>query len=115
MGIKVTCPNGHTIKVKDYFAGKTGLCPTCKARMAVPNVPRGELSEDAILGILDGYPSKRQESVDSSHEASGDPVQQYVASKSTKKKCQNCRREIATETHICPHCHTYIAGLADFD
>ncbi len=115
MGIKVMCPNGHAIKVKDSFAGKTGLCPTCKARIAVPNAPRSELSEDAILGILDAYQSKRQESIDSSRETSDDAVEQYVTSKSTKKTCQNCGREIAMETHICPHCHTYIAGLGDFD
>ena len=115
MGIKVTCPNGHTTKVKDSFAGKTGLCPTCKARIAVPDVPRGELSEDAILGILDSNRPERQANVDSDHETSGDAVQEYVSAKPTNKKCQNCRREIATETHICPHCHTYIAGLGDFD
>lgn len=32
MSIKVTCPNGHALKVKDEFAGKAGLCPHCKAR-----------------------------------------------------------------------------------
>jgi Zn finger protein HypA/HybF involved in hydrogenase expression len=115
MGIKVTCPNGHTIKVKDSFAGKTGLCPTCKARISVPDLPHGELSEEAILGILEGYQSKRQVSADSSRGTSGDLVEQYVSAKAEKKRCQNCARTIATETHICPHCHTYIAGLNDFD
>ena len=29
MGIVSYCPNGHRVKVKDYQAGRRGLCPTC--------------------------------------------------------------------------------------
>lgn len=38
MGIVALCPNGHRIKVKDQFAGKKVMCPTCHApfRVAAP-------------------------------------------------------------------------------
>ena len=31
MSIRVVCSNGHTLNVKEKYAGKTGLCPKCKA------------------------------------------------------------------------------------
>ncbi len=36
MGIVSHCPNGHRIKVKDYLAGKIGICPSCSARFRIP-------------------------------------------------------------------------------
>lgn len=114
MGINVKCPNGHTTRVKNSFAGKTGFCPVCKARMVVPDAPRSEMSEDSILGIIGTSPPKPPANAGSSQEESVDPLEQFVTAKAARKKCQKCRREIDNETHICPHCHTYIAGLEDF-
>ena len=51
MSIRVTCPNGHTLKVKDSFAGKVGLCPVCQAKVKVP-APLGGMSEDDIISVL---------------------------------------------------------------
>lgn len=36
MGIVAFCPNGHRVKVKDEFAGRKGICPTCAARFRIP-------------------------------------------------------------------------------
>jgi len=36
MPIEVQCPNGHQLWVKDELAGKTGLCPRCRAKVQVP-------------------------------------------------------------------------------
>lgn len=36
MGIVAFCPNGHRIKVKDEFAGRKGICPTCAAKFRIP-------------------------------------------------------------------------------
>ena len=52
MSIKVTCPNGHELQVKSEFAGKSGLCPHCKARIIVPQPAPEEVSEDDLLRIL---------------------------------------------------------------
>ncbi|MEE9603671.1 MAG: hypothetical protein V3V75_10225, partial [Thermoguttaceae bacterium] len=52
MTIRVVCPNGHALKVKDSFAGKVGLCPKCKAQIHVPRADDGDMSEDAIADIL---------------------------------------------------------------
>ena len=36
MGIVAHCPMGHRIKVKDYLAGRKGVCPTCGATFRIP-------------------------------------------------------------------------------
>ncbi len=60
MSIEVTCPNGHSMRVKNEFAGKSGLCPYCKARISVPanavlqvaSSATCRLSEDDLLAVL---------------------------------------------------------------
>ena len=36
MGIRFLCPNGHRLNVKEFLAGKRGICPECDARFLVP-------------------------------------------------------------------------------
>ena len=117
MSIRVVCPNGHALKVKDEFAGKAGLCPVCKTRVRVPEIRPDELSEDAILGILGPHVSDDSEQISPEER----PIGRRRSSSATrqessppKKCCHNCNREIAAQIHICPHCHTYIAELSDF-
>jgi hypothetical protein len=130
MSIQVVCPNGHVLKVTDDWAGKRGLCPVCKARVKVPKPSEEDLSEDDIMNILGSYdPSKsRKKPTDVSDLAAEEtpkalkrPSSPEGKSKKSargpappKKSCPNCNREIVAEIHICPHCHTYIAGLDDF-
>ncbi len=56
MAISVRCPNGHDLRVKDEFAGKSGLCPHCRCRIQVPmpvNVgDPGKVSDDDVLAML---------------------------------------------------------------
>ena len=56
MAISIKCPNGHVLKVKDEFAGKSGLCPHCHSRVFVPmpvhSAEKARISDDEILGLL---------------------------------------------------------------
>ena len=36
MSIRCVCPNGHPLTVSDSLAGKSGLCPLCRAPVRVP-------------------------------------------------------------------------------
>lgn len=38
MGIRVTCPNGHTLNVKEHLAGRVGRCPKCGGPVRIPEV-----------------------------------------------------------------------------
>lgn len=117
MSIMVRCPNGHVLKVKDSFAGKSGLCPICKARIDVPDPRLGSLSEDDIADLL-GVPPQSHYSGGS---ASGIALHMPETKRETtsaveagKKMCVKCHQEIAAGTHICPFCKTYIASVHDF-
>jgi len=113
MAIEFKCPNGHKLKVKDASAGKTGRCPVCSALVRVPSAPGSELSEDAILGILGS--SKPTGPVEPPPEGFADGFSGATEPMTPRRKlCPQCHREIELETHICPHCQTYIAGLKDF-
>lgn len=109
MSIRVVCPNGHTLKVWDSFAGKVGLCPTCKARVEVPKI-QNDISEDAIMGILGPHVASDEQS----DRGSSHPAEHHDRGLTPKKSCNQCNRQISAAIHICPHCHTYIANLADF-
>jgi len=110
MSIRVVCPNGHVLNVKNSLAGMTGLCPKCKARVAVPRPQEAGLSEDAILGILGPHVPETPETERTEAEASRRPDR----TRTPKKSCHKCNREISALIHICPFCHTYIAELSDF-
>jgi hypothetical protein len=36
MGIRFYCPNGHKLNVKDFQAGRRGICPYCETRIQIP-------------------------------------------------------------------------------
>lgn len=36
MGIRFLCPAGHALHVKDFLAGRRGICPQCGKRFIVP-------------------------------------------------------------------------------
>jgi hypothetical protein len=116
MSIRVVCPNGHALKIKEEFAGKLGLCPVCKAQVHVPALQTPDLSEDAILDIMGkGGPAPRSAA---DTKRSPVPVLAGQGKKDRqappKKSCSKCNREIVAGIHICPYCHTYIASLGDF-
>ncbi|MCA9199998.1 MAG: DUF4339 domain-containing protein [Planctomycetales bacterium] len=51
MGIRFLCPNGHKLNVKDFLAGKRGICPDCGAKFIVPEKSTsGELLRVAAVG-----------------------------------------------------------------
>ncbi len=110
MSILVVCPNGHELKVRDTCAGKVGLCPTCRARVEVPETPQSEISEDAILGILGPHVASQKRAGSSQPRPPGGRERNVPP----KKSCHHCNQEIPVGIHICPHCHTYIAKLGDF-
>jgi len=115
MTIEIVCPNGHTLKVKDSLAGKMGLCPVCKTRVAVPRISppaASELTEDAILGIIGPYepdPSRVQAPIEEPS-AARKPAAPREGHAPPKKSCTKCNAEIPAESQICPHCRTYLAA-----
>jgi hypothetical protein len=107
MSIRVMCPNGHVLNVKDDLAGRSGLCPTCKARVQIPK-PSEDVDEEAILDILGTFNPRSVEEEEFASRGSA------LGNAPPKKTCPKCYREVLAATHICPYCHFYIAELKDF-
>ena len=113
MSIRVNCPNGHPLRVNDSLAGKTGLCPVCKALVKVPEpTESSEISEDQILGFLGPHQptgGRKYEPSPASQAAVKAAAEGPVP---PKKSCARCNQEIPATTHVCPFCHTYVGGAA---
>ncbi len=55
MGIRFYCPNGHKLNVKEFQAGRRGICPYCGAKIQIPlqstrPSTREEMQAAAALG-----------------------------------------------------------------
>ena len=115
MGIKIKCPNGHELNVKEKYAGKTGLCPQCQAEVQVPTP--GAISDDEIIAILGrppamkpNYPPPAEESVldapkppESEEKSSGISLlgSSFVR---RKKVCPKCCHLVSYAFKQCPRC-----------
>jgi anti-sigma B factor antagonist len=129
MSIKVICPNGHALQVKSEFAGKSGLCPLCKARIVVPKPAAEAVSEDDLLEVLGpprvvprmpvaGEPPRDHQPAASRHEPHRDVVKKDEPRKQSadvssgssllrrKKVCPKCCEIFSVAHSDCPRCHT---------
>jgi hypothetical protein len=114
MSIRCVCQNGHVLKVKDSFAGMSGLCPSCRVRVDVPKPRSPSISEDVILGLLGKQSPAERAAAENSGVLLATSESGIHNLPNQKKSCSRCNEEVTVGTHICPHCHTYIANLADF-
>jgi hypothetical protein len=111
MSIKVTCPNGHSLKIKAKYAGKTGRCPICKARLTVPS-PDGVdvFVEDSIMDVLQPTESGLSIIALRTPEIGNDPnrVPGEVPTQMLKI-CPACHRQIPADALVCLYCNTDLA------
>lgn len=65
MGIRFYCPNGHRLNVKDFLAGKRGICPHCEARFRIPReseIPKGSPKVKPGSAAESAAPARRRRS-----------------------------------------------------
>lgn len=101
MSIEVSCGNGHRLKVQNSFAGKTGLCPVCRAPVRVPR-PQA-VSEDDVLGFI-GQPTgpSTKSPVDLSDLPPTAPPAGATAGKQVQ--CPQCLQVVSVSYSYCPRC-----------
>ena len=110
MAIEVTCPQGHHLRVKDRYAGKTGQCPHCQSRVRVP-----DLTDDEVLSILGPPKPPPEDDHDDEeahvHHSPGSADESGISMLSSVKKhyknCPHCGTEAPGWFASCPHCHEY--------
>ncbi len=115
MSIRVICPNGHKLKIKDRFAGQVGLCPICKSRIQVPDPKEDVLEEGSIMDILQPQESGLSGIALETPDFDNEPADRWSGegAQTATKMCSKCLKEIPSEAHVCPHCKTYVATLSD--
>jgi hypothetical protein len=123
MGITAKCANGHILRVKDEFAGKTGLCPHCRGRVFVPMpvLEKARISDDEILGLLGKpgisrrtpvEPAPQSDSVldagcSTNRSTSDTSISLHSSSASRKVKiCAKCEHITSVAFTHCPRCGT---------
>jgi len=113
MAITVKCPGGHTLRVKNEYAGRTGYCPRCKAKITVPDVR--SLSDDDILAIVQGRgSSKPVPAVPSDSVLDDQPPAENASGLSLlgsskirgQKVCPGCYQLASFSFSVCPTCGT---------
>ncbi len=130
MAIRLRCSNGHLLRVKEKFAGKSGLCPYCHVRVNVPHIklPQAHsLSDEEILDIMGPPPAvtplpdyaDEDESTEvhvlpdaekqPNDEGSGISL---VGSSMLKRKkfCPECARIVSYSFKWCPGCGSLLSG-----
>jgi anti-anti-sigma factor len=111
MSIRTFCPNGHPVRVQEELAGKTGLCPRCRARLHVPLVeqdgdrprPSGEFARQA--------PRPDWATGESAASAPGLP---YPLKKKTRL-CVGCGNIASQSFNVCPRCGTTLSTYRRLD
>lgn len=95
MDMKVTCPNGHRLRVDRRYAGRKGMCPRCQSRFDLPAQPK--TSESSIVAILGDCDAQRTSIAPA---PAAPPV--------PRRRCPKCKAEMSAKYHICPYCRTYL-------
>ena len=126
MGIIANCANGHVLKVKDEFAGRSGLCPHCRSRVFVPMPVNGRdkarITDDEILGLLGGGALAARAAVatetesDSVLDSNGNGNGRHLSDTSIglaaasvvrkRKTCPKCQHITSAAFAHCPRCGT---------
>jgi uncharacterized paraquat-inducible protein A len=97
MAIRVTCENGHDLKVKEKYAGREGICPHCKAKVKVPE--RQAISDTSIMAILGAAEGPPSQVASESH---GPPQSPRT------KSCPRCQTLVSKAYRACPKCSLYL-------
>ncbi len=118
MGIRLVCPNGHRLNVKDKYAGKTGYCPHCQAKVRVPVLEA--ISEDDIFQLLNTSAHDAEQEDISDKSVLDDPEPNASGSNSElsllgsgilrpMKVCPQCEKRTSFTFTNCPRCGTVLA------
>lgn len=105
MAISVVCPNGHPVLVKDEYAGKTGFCPQCHAKVQVP-LPKA--ADD--LPALDEFVRQALDTNWVAGETASNPPPSLFPLKKKAKLCVECGSVLSRSFTVCPRCATPVSN-----
>jgi hypothetical protein len=101
MYVRLTCPNGHKLKIVGDLVGRVAVCPKCKARLAVPEPKVRQISDTSVLAVLGDVRA------DKSFVARPLPASPPPRPARPMRTCPKCRTEMSAAIRICPQCKLY--------
>ena len=128
MSIQVCCSNGHKLKVKDHWSGKTGSCPKCGVSITVPDESASTFTDEDALSVIGDYVPATVESIpipdvkigrevddayaldEYEEQQDGEPSGLSLLRSSLvrhKKSCENCGTKADMWAAKCRKCGTY--------
>ena len=117
MSIRVECPNGHTFRVKDKYAGKKGLCPHCEGEVVVrvpatPSEVTTDWKQERKKYSVDEHDAELVYDDPHHGEGASDTGQSLVGSSAIKhgKRCDKCGAQSPIWYASCPKCGEFFAG-----
>ena len=115
MSIRCVCRNGHVLRVKDSLAGAVGLARVQDPRERAPAASRVRVGRRDSTYSGGARPTPPQGYLRQLRcRWPTPPPRESIGRPTPKKSCERCNQEVSAGSHICPHCHTYIANLSDF-
>lgn len=97
MAIHVLCRNGHYLRIKEKYAGKTGRCPHCMERIYVPTVDESQAMMD-LMGMEEASIHEDAPRDDEGDSIVGSPLL------AGKKVCLFCGEMLTAAFENCPEC-----------
>jgi hypothetical protein len=104
MYIKLTCPNGHRLKIVGDLIGRVARCPTCQAALTIPQPKARQMSDTSVLAVLGDY--RGDKSVIARPRPAAAPTAASIPKK-PMRVCPKCRTEMSAAIRICPKCKLY--------
>ena len=124
MGIRFGCIHcGHTLHVKDFLAGKRGICPHCQGKIDIPAGPTdvAQADDGATISVemreaVDDGPASatvKQSTVDRAHgggtpTAAVAPVSQSPQPSGLAQGASAGRESVADPIGVAPELHWYV-------
>jgi hypothetical protein len=104
MGIEITCPNGHQLRIKEKYAGKAGLCPKCRAAIHVPALVPSSI--DDLIDLVPRPPVKHVAAFDpAADDNDDDPMPAHTAHSPSRAGDSLLSSSSLVKHHkVCPKC-----------
>jgi hypothetical protein len=107
MPIDVTCPNGHSLKIKEKYAGKAGLCPRCKAPIQVPALVPNSIED--LIDLTPRAPVTKVAAFDPAADDDDEPAAQHGTHNPARVgESLLSSSSLVKHQKVCPKCYQVV-------
>ncbi|MGE0608046.1 MAG: hypothetical protein AB7O62_13210 [Pirellulales bacterium] len=114
MYIKLVCPNGHKLRVKEAHAGLQAVCPKCDTRLVIPQPKAHQISDTSVLAVLGDFSATRSVVVKPPAMTAPPALSSEAAEPQgpQQRQCSKCQTLMSIKVRICPKCQLYQSNFS---